>query len=113
MGFLNDCPSSFEWRVQFIKTYVERDLPLLGLDTDQRTLKNFMRMLATNTGQLWNASSFAKSLGVTAPTMKRYLSFLEHAFLVFVLEPYNVNINKRLVKSPKVYYKDRDLAWNA
>lgn len=106
LSFLNDDSNSLEWRKQFIKTYIERDLPSLGLDTDQRTLRNFMRMLAANTGQLWNASSFAASVGVTAPTVKRYLSFLEHAFLVRVLEPYYTNLSKRLVKSPKVYYKD-------
>jgi hypothetical protein len=101
--------NSIDWRQQFIKTYIDRDLPALGLDTNQRTLSNFLRMLAASTGQLWNAVMFSKSLGVTAPTIRKYLNFLEQAFLVTVLEPYHVNIKKRLVKTPKVYFNDTGL----
>ena len=98
--------ASHTWRQQFIKSYIERDLPSLGLDTNTRTLTNFLRMLSASVGQIWNASMFSKSLGITAPTVKRYLDFLEQAFLIRVLEPYHVNVKKRLVKSPKVYYAD-------
>ncbi len=101
-----DDNQSFQWRKQFLRTYIERDLPLLGLDTDVRTLNAFVRMLAAQVGQLWNASSFARSLGVTHPVIKKYMDYLEHAFLIHVLEPYYSNIKKRLVKSPKIYFQD-------
>ncbi len=97
---------SHKWRIEFIRSYVERDLPQLGLDTDPRTLKNFLRMLAHQTGKIWNAASFAKSLGVTSPTVKRYLNFLDSSFLITILEPYYLNLKKRIVKSPKVYFGD-------
>ncbi|MEM8894867.1 MAG: ATP-binding protein [Bacteroidota bacterium] len=100
---------SYDWRRQFVKTYVDRDLPALGLDTNPKTLNNFLRMLAASTGQLWNAATFAKSLGVTAPTVRKYLNFLEQAFLITVLEPYHANIKKRLVKTPKVFFNDTGL----
>lgn len=100
---------SLDWRRQFIKTYIDRDLPALGLDTNPRILNNFLRMLASSVGQLWNASTFSKALGVTAPTVRKYLDFLEQAFLVTVLEPYHVNIKKRLVKTPKVFFNDTGL----
>ncbi len=102
----DDLRDSLDWRQQFVKTYIDRDLPALGLDTNSRTLNNFLRMLASSVGQLWNASTFSKSLGVTAPTVRKYLNFLEQAFLVTVLEPYHVNIKKRLVKTPKVFFND-------
>ncbi|MEQ9426118.1 MAG: ATP-binding protein [Cyclobacteriaceae bacterium] len=97
---------SLEWRRQFIRTFIERDLPNLGLITDTRTITQFVRMLTGSVGQIWNASTFAKSLGVTSPTIKKYLTFLEHSFLIDVLEPFHINIKKRLVKSPKIYFKD-------
>lgn len=105
----DDAKDSLDWRQQFVKTYIDRDLPALGLDTNPRTLSNFLRMLAASTGQLWNAVLFSKSLGVTAPTVRKYLHFLEQAFLITVLEPYHANIKKRLVKTPKVFFNDTGL----
>jgi len=97
---------SLEWRRQFIRNYVDRDLPILGLTTDRRILRNFFRILAATTGQVWNASQMAKSLGVTAPTIRKYLDYADHTFLIRILEPFHRNVKKRLIKSPKVYFKD-------
>ncbi len=105
----NSDEESFEWRDQLIGTYIQKDLPLLGLNANPRLLNNLLRMLAHSNGQLWNASTFAKSLGLTSPTIKKYLEYLEGAFLIDILEPYHSNAKKRIVKSPKVFYKDTGL----
>ncbi len=98
--------TSFRWRRNFIQTYIERDLPLLGLQTDVNRLRDFVTMLAAANGSLLNTDNFARALGVTNPTVKRYLFFLEHAYLIDLLPSFHVNVKKRLVKSPKVYFKD-------
>ena len=97
---------SFTWRRNFVKTYVERDIPRLGLQVDAITLERFWRMLANFQGNIWNAENFSRSLGVTAKTVNRYLNFMENAFLVQRLQPYSANLKKRLVKSPKIYLRD-------
>ncbi len=101
----NDASGS-RWQKNFIQTYIEKDLPLLGLQTDLNRLRDFVWMVASAQGQLWKAESFGKALGVTAPVIKRYLHYLENAFLVEVVRPFHINIKKRLVKSPKVYIRD-------
>ena len=101
---------SFLWRQQLIRSFVERDLTLLfGIEISVTTVRNFWQMLAHQQGGIWNAQKFSNSLGVTGPTVKRYLQFLEGAFLVRSLEPWFVNTTKRLVKSPKVYVRDSGL----
>ncbi len=97
---------SLIWRKNFIKTYVERDLGLLGLSAEPQTIERFWRMLANSHANLWNAESIGRSMGLTHPTVNRYLDFMEGAFLVRRLQPYFVNIPKRLVKSPKIYLRD-------
>lgn len=94
------------WLENFVTTYVERDLPVIGLDASSKTLANFWTMLAHNHGNIFNASNFARSLGISSPTVTRYLHFLEEAFLVNSLRPFFHNTRKRLVKSPKVYIRD-------
>lgn len=94
------------WRQNFIKTYLERDLAQIGLSTDPRLVERFWMMLANAQGGIWNAESFAKALGITRPTVNRYLEYLEGSFMVRVLAPFHQNIKKRLVKSPKVYIRD-------
>jgi uncharacterized protein len=94
------------WFSNFVRTYVERDLPLLGLNVDHLVIRKVWTMCAHMSGSLLNYSNIAKSLGVTSPTVKRYLSFLEQAYLIRLLQPYHVNIKKRLVKSPKIYIRD-------
>ena len=97
------------WRQNFIKTYLERDLAQIGLSTDPRLVERFWIMLANAQGGIWNGESFARALGITRPTVNRYLEFLEGSFMVRVLQPFHQNIKKRLVKSPKVFIRDTGL----
>lgn len=100
---------SSEWRSEFIRTYLERDVPALGIDLRAEPLRRFWRMLAHRHAQLWNASEMARSLGVSPPTVASYLDVLVGTFLARRLEPYQANLGKRLVKSPKVYMRDSGL----
>jgi predicted AAA+ superfamily ATPase len=100
---------SLKWREGFVKTYIERDLPLLGLPLSPGEARNLLRMMAHLQGQLVNYATIAKSLGVSSPTVKKYIHFLEQAFLIDLLEPFSSNYGKRIVKSPKVYVRDSGL----
>ena len=101
--------ASLKWREAFIQTYLERDIPNLGLRIPAVTLRRFWLMLAHCQGQLWNASKIAGSLGVDAKTARRYLDVLDDTFMVRQLQPLYTNLKKRLVKSPKVYLRDTGL----
>lgn len=94
------------WRENFIKTYIERDLGLLGLNTDTYLVERFWRMLAHAQGGLLVSENFAKALGISRPTVNKYLEFLQGSFMVRLLQPYYPNVKKRLVASPKVYIRD-------
>lgn len=94
------------WMRNFIQTYIERDLPMLGLSADRGTIRKLWTMIAHMHGSLLNMSNLAKSLELTSPTIKNYLSFLEEAFLIRQLPTYTTNLKKRLVKAPKVYVRD-------
>ncbi|WP_231425411.1 ATP-binding protein [Pedobacter sp. Leaf250] len=95
------------WIDDFIVSYVERDLAkMFGVDLAPTLLRNFWSMLAHLNGNLFNGESFARSLGVSAPTVNRYLDFLEGGYLIRRLQPLFVNAKKRLVKSPKTYIRD-------
>ena len=109
LSYLAQDEDSFIWREAFIKTYLEMDIPQLGFKIPSMQLRRFWTMLAHSHGQLWNASHLAKSLGITAPTVRMYLDILEETFLVRRLQPYYINIRKRLIKSPKVYIRDSGL----
>ncbi len=97
---------SSNWRESFIRTYLERDIPQLGIRVPAMQLRKFWMMLAHYHGQVWNASQIANSLGVSAPTVRHYLDILEETFIIRQLQPYAANVKKRLVKSPKVYIRD-------
>ena len=101
--------ASMRWREAFVRSYLERDIAQLGIRVSAATLRRFWLMLAHNHGQLWNASTLAGSMGVTAPSVRHYLDILESTFMVRVLPPYSANLGKRLVKSPKVYFRDSGL----
>lgn len=101
--------ASMRWREAFVRSYLERDIPQLGIRISASTLRRFWLMLAHYHGQLWNASTLAGSLGVSAPSVRHYLDILESTFMVRVLQPYSANLGKRLVKSPKVYVRDSGL----
>ena len=98
--------SSMEWRNAFIKTYLERDIPQLGMRIPSVMLRRFWTMLAHVHGGIWNATQIAGSLGVSAPTVRHYLDVLADTFIIRQLTPYYANIGKRLVKSPKVFMRD-------
>ena len=101
--------ASLQWRRELIRTYLERDLPSYGLRFPAPTLRRFWMMLAHYHGQVWNASEFARSLGVSHPTIRRYLDALVATFMVRELPAWRQNIGKRQVKSPKVYIRDSGL----
>ena len=104
-----DDSRSFAWRESFVTTFLERDIPQLGVQIPASTLHRFWRMLAHYHGQLWNASQLASALGVAHTTAQRYLDVLQGAFVIRRLEPLHANLSKRLVKSPKVYVRDSGL----
>jgi uncharacterized protein len=95
------------WMNDFIKTYTERDLnDIYGINLPRQTISSFWKMLAYNHGNLYNAELFGRSLGITSPTVTRYLDYLEGAFLIFRLPAYFINAKKRLIKAPKIYISD-------
>ncbi len=94
------------WRMDFVRTFLERDIPQFGFSVSALTLRRFWTMLAHYHGQIWNASKIGQALGVTHPTVRSYLNMLEQTFMVRVLPPLTPNIKKRLIKSPKVYIRD-------
>ena len=100
---------SFDWRQAFMTTYLERDLPQVGVRIPASTLRRFWSLLAHLRGQLRNASDVARSLGANSPTASHYLSLFEDTFLVRRLPPCHANIAKRLVKRPRVYIRDSGL----
>jgi predicted AAA+ superfamily ATPase len=99
-------PVSFEWRRNFIRTFVERDLPQLGIRVSAQTLSRFWSMLAHYHGQVWNASELGRALGVTDKTVRHYLDILSSALVIQQLQPWHANVRKRQVKAPKVYVRD-------
>jgi predicted AAA+ superfamily ATPase len=102
----DDDSASMIWRQGFIRTFLERDIPQLGITIPAETLRRFWMMVAHYHGQIWNAAEFARSLGASEVTARRYLDILAGAYMVRVLPPWFENISKRQVKSPKVYTRD-------
>lgn len=100
---------SQRWRQDFIRTYLERDIPMLGPRIAAETLRRFWTMLAHHQSGLLNASEFARSLGIDSKTVAAYLDLLVDLLLVRRLEPWHSNTAKRLVKSPRVYVRDSGL----
>ncbi len=101
--------ASLAWRLDFVRTFLERDLPQLGIAIPSATLRRFWTMLAHYHGQTWNAAEFARSLGTDEKTSRRYLDILAGAFMVRVLPPWFENLGKRQVKAPKIYVRDTGL----
>ncbi|OGX40400.1 MAG: hypothetical protein A2984_01635 [Omnitrophica WOR_2 bacterium RIFCSPLOWO2_01_FULL_41_12] len=98
--------SSYQWRQDFIATFLERDIPQLGLKIPAKSLSRFWGMLAHYHGQIFNASEVGRSLGVSDHTAQRYLDLLSGTFMVRQLRPWYYNTKKRLVKRPKIYFRD-------
>ncbi|HSR53481.1 MAG TPA: ATP-binding protein [Acidobacteriota bacterium] len=101
-----DDEASLLWRQDFIRTFLERDIPQLGISVPAETLRRFWSMVAHYHGQIWNAAQFARSLGTSENTARSYLDILSGAFMVRILPPWFENLAKRQVKSPKVYLRD-------
>lgn len=97
---------SVDWRKDYIRSLRERDLPLLGLPSSPTQTWRLMSMLAHTHGELLNASKLGGSLGITGKTLVAHLEFLEGTFMVRKLLPFEPNLKKRIVKSPKIYYRD-------
>ncbi len=97
---------SYEWRSEFLRTFLERDAPPLGAGAPRAALRRFWAMLAHYHGQIWNGAELARAFGISQPAVRRYLDALEGAFLVRTLQPWRANIRKRQVSSPKVYIRD-------
>lgn len=104
-----DDEASFEWRADFVSTFLERDLPQLGIGTPAPTMRRFWTMLAHWHGQTWNGSELGRAFGVAHTTVRRYLDHLEAALVVRVLLPWHENLSKRQVKAPKVFVGDSGL----
>ena len=97
------------WQIDYLTLLTQRDLPTWGLPARPQTTERLLRMLAALHGQTWNASQVGQSLGLSYQTVNSYVDYLAGAFLIRRLQPYKANIKKRLVKSPKVYWRDSGL----
>jgi predicted AAA+ superfamily ATPase len=100
---------SLEWRLNFIRTFVQRDLPELGVTIPSATIARFWSMLAHVHGQVWNGSAIASGFGVSLHTVRRWLDLLRATYVVRLLPPWHENLAKRQVKSPKVFIADTGL----
>ena len=97
---------SVEWRENYVRTFLERDIPQLGLRISASSVGRLWSMLAYSHGQILNSSKIASSLGVSSHTVNSYVDILEKTFLIRMLRPFATNMKKRIVKSPKVYLRD-------
>src|SRR3989338_1808927 len=100
---------SGSWRENFIRTFLERDIPQLGIRIPAMTLRRFWTMIANYHGQVWNGSEIGASLGIAHTTSRQYLDILTGAFMTRQIAPWFENVGKRVVKSPKVYLRDLGL----
>lgn len=110
LSFLAENDSdSFAWRKNFVQAFLERDLPRWGVQIPAGNLLRFWTMISHYHGQVWNAAEPARSMGVSEPTIRRYLDILQDVFMMRILPPWHTNLKKRQVKSPKVYFRDSGL----
>jgi len=100
---------SYRWRQNFIQTFLERDIPQLGFNIPAKTLSRLWRMLAHNQGQTLNQSRLGESLGCSHTTIRSYIDLLEQTFVIRSISPFESNLKKRLIKSPKIYIRDSGL----
>lgn len=100
---------SFEWRSDFIRTYLERDIPSFAKGANVSLLENLWTMLAYAQGSVLNLSSLSRSLGITSPTVQKYVDLLEKMLLIRLIRPFHVNVKKQYVKSPKFFVRDSGL----
>lgn len=106
-AYLEDDPDDWQqWMEDFSRTFLERDIPGIGSKVAPQTLRRFWRMLAHYHGQNWNATELARSMDVSTTAVNHYRDLLEGTFMIRILPPWFENLGKRLVKSPKVYFRD-------
>ncbi len=105
----NSEANSIAWREGFIRTFLERDIPQLGISIPPAAMRRFWTMLAHYHGQIWNASELSRSMGISDKTVRSYLDILTGAFMLRQLQPWFENIGKRQVRSPKIYLRDSGL----
>ena len=98
-----------QYYAAYVDTYIERDVKQLGSVGDTLAFIQFMTALASRTGELLNAASLARDVGVDSKTVKRWLSILQASNIIYLLQPFSLNINKRIIKTPKVYFTDTGL----
>ena len=109
-SFLADSEEdSLAWREGFISTFLERDIPLLGINIPPVAMRRFWTMLAHYHGQTWNASELARSMGLSDKTVRSYLDILTGTYMIRQLQPWYENVSKRQVKAPKIYFRDPGL----
>jgi predicted AAA+ superfamily ATPase len=108
-SYLLEHKASLSWRENYMRTYIEQDLAILGLGFQTDVLRKLWFMLAHYHGQIINYSDLSSSLGVSQPTIKKYMSYLTGSFMLRTLKPWHENLKKRQVKSPKIYYRDTGL----
>ena len=101
--------TSFEWRKDFVRTFLERDIPQFGFNIPSTSLFRFWSLLAHYHGQIWNNAEAARTLNVGEATARRYIDLLQDLFMVRLLQPWYANLSKRQVKTPKVYFRDSGL----
>ena len=100
---------SLDWRYNYIRTFLERDIPQMGFNIPAKTLERFWKILSHSQGQTLNSSKLGDILGKSSHTIKNYIDILEQTFILRALKPYTRNIKKRIVKAPKVYIRDTGL----
>ena len=100
---------SAAWYASYLETYLNKDVSAITHIGDMRDFRRFIQLLAARTGQLFDQTSFSKDLGVSVPTIKRWVSVLEASYIIFLLPPYHTNFGKRLTKAPKIYFYDTGL----
>jgi predicted AAA+ superfamily ATPase len=100
---------SLAWREGFIRTFLERDIPMLGLKIDPNAMRRFWSMLAHSHGQTWNGSQLGRSMGLSDKTVRSYLDLLTSTYVIRQLQPWHENLSKRQVKAPKIYFRDSGL----
>lgn len=105
-SFLSGTEDSFIWREQYVSTFLERDIPQLGINIPAQTLRRFWVMLSHYHSRVVNYAEFSRSFGLSDTTIKKYIDILEGTFMVRRLMPWHSNTKKRLVKSPKIYIRD-------
>jgi len=104
--FQNDYSMRNQWLRSFVSAYIERDLRMLGLGSSPNDVQRLFYMLASVHGSLLNYSTLANSLGISVPTVRNIISYFEKSFIIRIIQPWFANIGKRLIKTPKVYFRD-------